>query len=67
MTCSSYLTVGTWPIEVAREYPSAHVIGMDKSTCQPIARPSNCEFKVGDIRTDLRQFAEGSFDLVHSR
>jgi len=58
---------GIWDVEVAKEYPSANVIGFDLS---PISRkqvPANCTFEVGDLTLDLGRYPEGTFDLVHSR
>ena len=65
--CSAELRVGDWAVDVARKFPSAQVIGMDKSSVQKKHKPDNCKFMVGDINTDLAQFADGTFDLVHSR
>jgi len=58
---------GRWAIEVADEYPTARVIGMDLSPIQPTQVPLNCEFMVGNLTGDLEGFNEGSMDLVHSR
>jgi len=58
---------GAWAIEVADEYPTASVIGMDLSPVQPLEVPMNCEFRVGDLNTDLDHFDDGSTDLIHSR
>ena len=54
-------------MEVAKEYPSAHVIGMDISVIQPTDGPKNCEFQFGDLTKNLNRFEDGSMDLVHSR
>jgi hypothetical protein len=61
------LIIGSWAIEVADEFPTARVIGMDLSPIQPELVPTNCEFMVGDLAVDIEEFDEGSFDLVHSR
>ena len=54
-------------MEVATEYPDAHVIGLDISLiCQP-SIPKNCEFTVGDLTKDLVRYEDDSLDLVHSR
>ena len=58
---------GAWAIEVADEFPTARVIGMDLSPIQPHHIPRNCEFRVGDLTQDLADFNSGSVDLVHSR
>jgi SAM-dependent methyltransferase len=60
-------TKGAWAIEVADEFPTALVIGMDLSPIQPHHIPGNCEFRVGDITQDLAYFNDGSVDLIHSR
>jgi hypothetical protein len=59
--------VGAWPIEVAKEYPRARVVGFDLAPIQPEYIPINCEFVVGDLRTDLDDFHACSADLVQSR
>ena len=42
-------------------------MGLDLAPIQPDYVPSNCEFMVGDLRTELDEFDDGSVDLVHSR
>ena len=59
--------VGVWAVEVAEQCPTTQVIGMDLSPIQRAHVPKNCEFRVGDVTTDLGQFHEGSADLIHSR
>lgn len=61
------LRVGRWAIEVADQFPSARVIGMDLSPIQPTTVPINCEFMVGDLTEELDEFNDASMDLVHSR
>ena len=61
------LKLGRWAIEVASEFPTARVIGMDLAPIQPTLIPINCEFIVGDFTEDLYEFDDGSTDLVHSR
>jgi len=58
---------GSWVIEVAEEYSSARVIGIDLSPIQPSSVPPNAEFQVRDLTTDLGSFHEMSFDFIHSR
>jgi hypothetical protein len=40
---------------------------MDLSPIQPTDVPVNCEFVVGDLTSELDDFDDGHFDLVHSR
>ena len=58
---------GRWVIEVADQFPSAKVCGVDLS---PIGLdetgPKNAEFFVMDLTQGLK-FEEGCVDLVHSR
>jgi Methyltransferase domain len=61
------LRSGAWARQVADEFPTARVIGLDLSPIQPTLVPLNCEFMVGDLTQDLGDFNEGSIDLVHSR
>ena len=57
---------GKWVIEVAEQYPSARVLGMDLSPAQPKQIPLNADFIVGDLTHNL-EFDSGSTDLVNSR
>jgi ubiquinone/menaquinone biosynthesis C-methylase UbiE len=58
---------GRWAIEVADEFESANVIGMDISPAQPTYDvPNNCDFILGDLTEGLGA-PDGSLDLVHSR
>lgn len=61
------LLIGAWPIEVADQYPTARVVGMDLAPIQPDTVPSNCDFVVGDLTEDLDQFHDATVDLVQSR
>jgi ubiquinone/menaquinone biosynthesis C-methylase UbiE len=68
----SVLDVGTgsgrWAIEVAMEYPTAEVLGLDISITAPnFPTPKNCRFVVGDLTKGLSEFADASYYLVHSR
>jgi len=58
---------GRWAIEVASQFPTARVVGMDIAPIQPADIPANCEFIVGDLTEDLDNYGTGSIDLVHSR
>ena len=57
---------GIWAIDMADQYPSAQVIGVDIAPVQPVFVPINCEFQVDDVEQDWL-FADNSFDLIHSR
>lgn len=59
--------VGTWALEVAKEFPATKVVGMDISAVHLKNIPPNLEFVVGDLATDLQYFRDGSIDLIHSR
>ena len=53
-------------VEVADDYPTARVIGVDLSPIQPTDVPTNAEFILMDLTQGL-QFDDGSADLVQSR
>jgi ubiquinone/menaquinone biosynthesis C-methylase UbiE len=58
---------GRWVIEVADQFPSAKVCGVDLSPIHLDENdPKNAEFVVMDLTEGLK-FEEGSVDLVHSR
>jgi ubiquinone/menaquinone biosynthesis C-methylase UbiE len=56
-----------WAIEVAGEFPSAQVTGVDISLIQPKVHAENVEFCYADFTKDLPKFEADSFDCVHSR
>jgi hypothetical protein len=53
-------------MDVANDYPSACVIGLDLSPIQPTMVPANAEFIIADFNDGL-DFDSGSTDLVNSR
>ena len=54
-------------IEVAEEFPTANVYGIDISPVKPYSdAPKNAHFKVEDVTLGLT-FENGSTDLLHSR
>ncbi len=55
---------GAWAIDVADDYPSAHVLGTDLSPIQPTYVPTNLEFQVADM--DDPWDMDNRFDLVHT-
>ena len=67
---TSILDVGTgagaWCIEVAKEYSSTIVHGIDISPNERDDVPENCKFAVADLNDGLK-FNNDSMDFVHSR
>jgi hypothetical protein len=64
---SANRVIGRWAIEVAKEYPSARVIGIDLAPTQPEEVPTNCEFVIGDAIVELPEFHDCSTDLINAR
>ncbi|KAL2267455.1 hypothetical protein VTJ83DRAFT_4732 [Remersonia thermophila] len=56
---------GEWAIEIAEEFPSAKVIGVDLSPIQPHWLPPNVEFIVDDIEDEWAHADD--FDYAHFR
>ncbi len=64
---------GRWPIEMATQFPDAHVVGLDlhdpaeeRNDAQPAKRPDNYEFLSGNVLEGL-PFVDDCFDFVHMR
>jgi len=57
---------GKWVTEVAEEYSTAHVIGIDLSPIQRANVPTNAEFIVMDLTEGLL-FDNEHTDLVQAR
>lgn len=57
---------GIWAINVADEYPSAEVLGIDIAPTQPSWVPPNCKFEIDDIELPWT-FNKNSFDFIHAR
>ncbi|KAL7270675.1 hypothetical protein RUND412_006612 [Rhizina undulata] len=57
---------GIWAIDIADEFPSASVIGVDLSPIQPKWLPPNLIFEVDDIEEPW-PYKENSFDFIHLR
>jgi len=57
---------GRWVVEVAEQFPSARVCGIDLSPIEPENAPINTEFIVMDLTKGL-EFDDRSTDFVHSR
>jgi SAM-dependent methyltransferase len=66
----SILDVGTgtgiWAMDVADDYPSTQIIGIDLSPIQPTAVPPNLQFLVMDADEPWDGY-EQRFDYVHTR
>ncbi|PMD31116.1 S-adenosyl-L-methionine-dependent methyltransferase [Hyaloscypha variabilis F] len=56
---------GIWAFDVADEYPSAQVVGIDLSPIQPSWVPPNVEFRIDDIEKPW--VYQQPIDLIHSR
>ena len=70
-TVKTILDVGTgtgiWPVEMAKLFPQAHIIGVDvshKSLQQPLPEP--CLFCTANVLHGL-PFPDCQFDFVHQR
>lgn len=57
---------GRWAIDLAYQFPQAHVTGIDLSPIQPSWIPANCDFEVDDVEASWT-VAPGSVDYVHAR
>ncbi|KAL7274541.1 hypothetical protein RUND412_002567 [Rhizina undulata] len=57
---------GIWAMDMADQYPSAEVIGVDLSPIQPNLVPPNLKFEVDDIE-DEWTYQPGTFDMVFIR
>jgi precorrin-6B methylase 2 len=57
---------GRWAIDLAYEFPSARVTGIDLSPIQPSWIPPNLEFEVDDLESPWTT-APGSVDYIHAR
>ncbi|KAG8907422.1 hypothetical protein FRC01_007691, partial [Tulasnella sp. 417] len=58
---------GIWAVEMAKEFPSAEVVGMDLVYPANLTETlPNCRFEIGDANLDWGRYAE-AFDVVHMR
>ena len=57
---------GIWAIDMADEYPSAEVMGIDLSPIQPAWIPPNLRFIVDDAESEWSH-GPNKFDYVHAR
>lgn len=58
---------GIWAIDMADEFPSSEVFGVDLSPIQPDWVPSNCRFHVDDYEDEWTYRDDEKFDYVHGR
>ncbi|KAM5443225.1 hypothetical protein MferCBS31731_001542 [Microsporum ferrugineum] len=58
---------GIWAIDIADEYPSAKVTGVDLSPIQPSFLPPNCTFEVDDVTLCPWTYPQNHFDFIHIR
>lgn len=58
---------GIWAIDMADEFPTATVIGVDLSPIQPQWVPPNCAFYVDDYESDWTYRPHEAFDYIHGR
>ncbi|KAH8882296.1 S-adenosyl-L-methionine-dependent methyltransferase [Thozetella sp. PMI_491] len=56
---------GIWAIELAQQFPNAHIVGTDLSPIQPEFLPANCRFEIDDAE-DEWSFSQ-KFDFIHGR
>lgn len=55
---------GIWCLQMAEDYPSSFVIGMDVSPIQPKRKPANVEWFTHDMESGW-PFPKDYFDLIH--
>ncbi|PFH58447.1 hypothetical protein XA68_13675 [Ophiocordyceps unilateralis] len=58
---------GIWAIDMADEFPSAVVHGIDLSPIQPDWAPTNCSFHVDDYEDAWTYRDDEKFHLIHGR
>ena len=58
---------GIWAIDIADEFPSATVVGVDLSPIQPPWVPPNCAFYVDDYEDTWTYRPHDAFDYIHGR
>ena len=58
---------GIWAIDMADEFPSADVAGVDLSPIQPEWVPNNCRFHVDDYEDQWTYREDEKFDYIHGR
>lgn len=58
---------GIWAIDMADEFPTTHVAGVDLSPIQPEWVPNNCKFHVDDYEDEWTYQPDEKFDYIHGR
>ncbi|PNY25604.1 Uncharacterized protein TCAP_04461 [Tolypocladium capitatum] len=58
---------GIWAIDMADEFPSADIAGVDLSPIQPEWVPNNCRFHVDDYEDRWTYRDDEKFDYIHGR
>ncbi|KJZ78507.1 hypothetical protein HIM_01898 [Hirsutella minnesotensis 3608] len=58
---------GIWAIDMADEFPSGSVAGVDLSPIQPEWVPNNCRFHVDDYEDEWMYRDDERFDYIHGR
>ncbi|KAK1988427.1 methyltransferase domain-containing protein [Colletotrichum cereale] len=58
---------GIWAIDMADDFPTAHIYGVDLSPIQPEWVPTNCKFHVDDYEDEWTYREDERFDYIHGR
>ncbi|KAI6036265.1 S-adenosyl-L-methionine-dependent methyltransferase [Pisolithus microcarpus] len=58
---------GFWAIDLADEFPTAEVIGVDLAPIQPREVPENCTFELCDLDQFFLPYPSEHFDVIHAR
>lgn len=56
---------GIWCLQMAEDYPSATIVGLDVSPIQPKNKPAGVEWLLLDFENQTWPFPEEHFDLIH--
>ncbi|KAF9024580.1 S-adenosyl-L-methionine-dependent methyltransferase [Hymenopellis radicata] len=57
---------GTWVLQMAAQFPTAYIVGLDIAPVAPEDHPDNVSFETHDINERTR-FGDGTVDFVHAR
>ncbi|ETN38241.1 uncharacterized protein HMPREF1541_06272 [Cyphellophora europaea CBS 101466] len=57
---------GSWAMDMADQYASAKVLGLDIAPVQHMWVPGNCEFEILDIESEWL-LGDGTWDFIHGR